>query len=205
VFFDTVRYDHGLPHDPVKAIVAPRPIGWISALNGEGQVNLAPYSFFNLFASRPPIVGFSSEGMKDSVSFIKETGEFVCNLATYDMRHQMGATSAPLPRGESEFDHAGLGMEPSRLVKPPRVKGVPAALECRLVSIQELTTHDGAPLDRWLVLGHVVGVHIDEACIRDGRFDMTLARTIARCGYQDYAVVDELFTLQRPKGGGNGV
>lgn len=202
MFYDTVSYDHGLPHDPVKAIVAPRPIGWISTLDGQGRVNLAPYSFFNIFASRPPIVGFSSEGMKDSVAFIQESREFVCNLTTYDMRNEMNATSAPLPRGESEFEHAGLQMEASQLVKPPRVKGVAAALECKLVSVQELTTHDGQPMDRYLVLGHVVGVYIDERCIRDGRFDMTLARTIARCGYADYAVVDDLFSITRPLGGG---
>ena len=118
------------------------------------------------------------------------------------MRNEMNATSAPLPRGESEFEHAGLAMETSQLVKPPRVKGIAAALECKLVSVQELTTFDGQPMDRYLVLGHVVGVYIDDRCIRDGRFDMTLARTIARCGYAEYAVVDDLFSITRPLGGG---
>jgi flavin reductase (DIM6/NTAB) family NADH-FMN oxidoreductase RutF len=201
MFYET-RSGHGLPHDPFKAIVAPRPIGWISSLDAQGRVNLAPYSFFNAFSTHPPIVGFSSEGLKDSVSFIAETGEFVCNLATYDLREAMNATSAPLPRGESEFSHAGLGMEPSRLVKPPRVKGVPAALECRLVEIVPLRTSDGDALPARLVLGHVVGVHIDEAFLTaDGRFDTARARPIARCGYMDYAVVDSLFAIRRPRGG----
>jgi flavin reductase (DIM6/NTAB) family NADH-FMN oxidoreductase RutF len=202
MFYDTVTYGHGLPHDPLKAIVAPRPIGWISSLDPSGAVNLAPYSFFNAFSTRPPIVGFGSEGLKDTVSFIAQTREFVCNLATYDLRTAMNATSAPLPRGVSEFEHAGLGREPSRLVAPPRVKGVPAALECKLVEIVPLRTHDGQPLTGHLVIGHVVGVYIDEAYLTaDGRFDITKARPIARCGYADYAVVNEVFSLQRPAGG----
>jgi flavin reductase (DIM6/NTAB) family NADH-FMN oxidoreductase RutF len=202
MFYETASPTHGLPHDPFKAIVAPRPIGWISSLDGRGRVNLAPYSFFNAFSTRPPIVGFSSEGPKDSLTFIAETGEFVCNLATYDLRVAMNATSAPLPRGESEFAHAGLQSEPSNLVRPPRIKGVAAALECRLVEIVQLKTSEGTALPAHLVLGHVVGVHVDDRFITaDGRFDTAAARPIARCGYADYAVVSELFSIQRPPGG----
>jgi flavin reductase (DIM6/NTAB) family NADH-FMN oxidoreductase RutF len=191
-----------LPHDPIKAIVAPRPIGWISALSKDGALNLSPYSFFNLISSPPtPIVMFSSEGKKDAVSFVEETGEFTCSLATYAMADQMSLTSAPLPRGTSEFGHAGLETEASELVRPPRVKGTPAALECRLISIQELTDITGRRIDRFMVLGQVIGVYIDDRCIIDGRFDMTAARTIARCGYSDYAVVDQVFSIQRPPGG----
>ena len=146
MFYDTVSYAHGLPHDPIKAIIAPRPIGWISAMSSDGAVNLSPYSFFNAFSTRPTIVGFGSEGMKDAVSFIAQTREFVCNLATYDLRDQMNMTSAPLARGTSEFEHAGLEREASQLVKPPRVKGVAAALECRLVDILRLKTSDGDEL-----------------------------------------------------------
>ncbi|WP_406853978.1 flavin reductase family protein [Alsobacter sp. KACC 23698] len=199
MFYDTVSYAHGLPHDPLKAIVAPRPIGWISAMSADGAVNLSPYSFFNAFSTRPPIVGFSSEGLKDAVAFISETKEFVCNLATWDLRHEMNATSATLPRGESEFAHAGLEQEASRLVRPPRVKGVAAALECRLSEIVKLKTSTGEELDRWLVLGHVVGVYIDERFIRNGLFDITAAQPIARCGYHDYAVVNEVFSIVRPQ------
>ncbi len=192
-----------LPHDPLKAIVAPRPIGWISALSKAGALNLSPYSFFNMLSSPPvPIVVFSSEGKKDAVSFIEETGEFTCSLATLEMAEAMSMTSAPLPRGDSEFDHAGLETAPSTLVKPPRVKGTPAALECKLLSVTELTDLAGQPIDRHMVLGQVIGVYIDERCMTaDGRFDITAARTIARCGYADYAVVDEVFSIQRPPGG----
>ncbi len=201
MFYDTKTNGHGLPHDPFKAIVAPRPIGWISSMGADGSVNLAPYSFFNAFSSRPPIVGFASEGPKDSVSFIAETREFVCNLVTFDLRDAMNATSAPLPRGTSEFVHAGLETAPSKMVKPPRVKASPVALECKLIEIKQLSDSDGNSVNSFLVLGHVVGIHIDEAFIRDGRFDIFAAGTIARCGYTDYAVVDDVFSITRPQGG----
>jgi flavin reductase (DIM6/NTAB) family NADH-FMN oxidoreductase RutF len=201
MFYDTKTNGHGLPHDPFKAIVAPRPIGWISSMGADGSVNLAPYSFFNAFSSRPPIVGFASEGPKDSVSFIAETREFVCNLVTFDLRDAMNATSAPLPRGTSEFVHAGLETAPSKMVKPPRVKASPVALECKLIEIKQLSDSDGNSVNSFLVLGHVVGIHIDEAFIRDGRFDILAAGTIARCGYTDYSVVDDVFSITRPQGG----
>lgn len=190
-----------LPHDPFKAIVAPRPIGWITSVNAAGAVNLAPYSFFNAVGSRPPMVMFSSEGMKDTAAFVAETMEFVCNLATFDLRHAMNATSAPLPRGTSEFAAAGLTPAPSRLVRPPRVAEAPVALECKAVEVKALTDVDGRPMGNHMVIGQVVGVHVDEAFVVDGMFDMTRARTIARCGYKDYAVVTELFALDRPPGG----
>jgi flavin reductase (DIM6/NTAB) family NADH-FMN oxidoreductase RutF len=201
MFYDATLNNHGLRHDPFKAIVAPRPIGWISALSAKGEVNLAPYSFFNAVASRPAIVMFASEGFKDTVAFISETGEFVCSLATYDLRDAMNATSAPLPRGESEFAMAGLQTAPSRLVKPPRVAASPAALECKLLFIKQLDDLSGRKLENYVVFGQVVGVYLDETCLIDGRFEMRAARTIARCGYRDYAVVDELFSITRPAGG----
>lgn len=130
-----------LPHDPVKAMIAPRPIGWISSASAAGTVNLAPYSFFNIVASVPvAILAFSSEGRKDSVAFIEETREFVWNMPTYALREAMNATAASLPRGTSEFDHAGLATAPSVLVKPPRVAASPCALECRLVEVIQLKT-----------------------------------------------------------------
>jgi flavin reductase (DIM6/NTAB) family NADH-FMN oxidoreductase RutF len=191
-----------LPHDPLKAIVAPRPIGWISALNAAGEINLSPYSFFNLISSPPtPIVMFSSEGKKDAVSFVEETGEFTCSLATFDMAQQMSLTSAPLPRGQSEYPFAGLETAPSVVVKPPRVKGTPAALECKLLSITELSDLDGRRIDRFMVLGQVVSVYVDEQFLVDGQFDIVAARTIARCGYADYSVVDSVFSIERPPGG----
>jgi flavin reductase (DIM6/NTAB) family NADH-FMN oxidoreductase RutF len=191
-----------LPHDPLKAIVAPRPIGWIGAVSAGGRLNLSPYSFFNMLSSPPTaLVMFSSEGRKDAVAFCEETGEFTCSLSTHEMAQAMSQTSAPLPRGESEFDFAGLETAPSRLVKAPYVKGAPAAMECKVVSITELTDMHGRPIDRHMVIGQVVGVHIDERFIADGRFDIVAARTIARCGYADYAAVDSVFAIQRPPGG----
>ncbi len=197
MFFEPKRGDHGLPHDPFKAIVAPRPIGWISSLDAQGRVNLAPYSYFNAVASRPPIVMFSSEGWKHSVANVQATGEFVCSLATWEMREAMNRTSAPLPEGESEFEAAGLETAPSRLVKPPRVAAAPAALECKLVKSEELSGLDG-PIGRWVTFGEVVGIHVNDDFITDGCFDMAKARTIARCGYRDYAVVDAVFQMVRP-------
>ena len=187
-----------LPHDPFKAIVAPRPIGWITSISSNGEVNLAPYSYFNGVNSRANIVMFASEGRKDSVSFIEETGEFVCNLATWDLREAMNATSAPLARGINEMQRAGLEAAPSRLVKPPRVAGSPCALECKLIKIVAMETADGKPLDSHVVFGQVVGVHIDDRFIIDGLLDTAAMKPIARCGYNQYAVVESLFSMDRP-------
>ena len=187
-----------LPHDPFKAIVAPRPIGWVTSISLKGEVNLAPYSYFNGVNSRPNLVMFASEGRKDSVTFIAETREFVCNLATWDLREAMNATSAPLPRGVNEMQHAGLQAAPSRLVKPPRVAASPCALECKLIKIVAMETADGAPVDCHVVFGQVVGVHIDDRFIVDGRLDTAAMKPIARCGYDQYAVVESVFAMQRP-------
>ena len=139
MFYEPDKRDRSLlPHDPFKAIVAPRPIGWVTSMSANGEVNLAPYSFFNGVSSSPNVVMFSSEGLKDSASFIEETREFVCNLATWDLREAMNATSAPLPRGVNEMERAGLEPAPSRLVKPPRVAASPCALECKLLKIVAL-------------------------------------------------------------------
>ena len=200
MFYTPRLGDHGLRFDPFKAIVAPRPIGWISSLDAQGHVNLAPYSFFNAISSRPHIVMFGSEGRKHSIANIEATGEFVCSLANWELREAVNATSAPFAEGVSEFEAVGLEPAPSNLVKPPRVAKAVAALECRLIKTEPIAALDGRP-GPIVAFGEVVGVHIDEACIRDGRFDMTLARTIARCGYMDYAVVDSLFQMQRPPGG----
>jgi flavin reductase (DIM6/NTAB) family NADH-FMN oxidoreductase RutF len=201
VYYTNEGRDLDFKHDPFKAIVAPRPIGWISAVNAKGEVNLSPYSFFNAISSRPNIVMFSSENKKDAVAFIEETGEFTCSLVTKALDQQMNLTSAPLPRGESEYGHAGLEMAPSRVVKPPRVAASPAALECKLLSIQQLRDIDGNDVPRWMVLGQVVATYVGEAFIRDGRFDTAGANPIARCGYSDYAEVSELFSITRPAGG----
>lgn len=193
-------HGHGLPHDPFKAIVAPRPIGWISTIDNAGNANLSPYSFFNGICTFPPMVMFASEGFKDSVRNAAETGEFVCNLATRALAERMNRSSAALPPGVSEFDFAGIERAACRLVKPPRVAEAPAALECRVVSVLRLTDVEGRQLNYWLTIGQVVGVHVARECLVDGIFDMTRAGTIARCGYvADYVEVQELFQLNRPR------
>jgi flavin reductase (DIM6/NTAB) family NADH-FMN oxidoreductase RutF len=204
VYYETDARDRRLlPHDPFKAIVTPRPIGWISTRARDGRINLAPYSFFNAFSSAPPIVGFSSDGMKDSASFAEESGEFVWNLASLEHAQVVNATSAPLPRGESEFRHAGLTMAECRLVKAPRVAEAHASLECKVTHIIRLNAADGRPADNYLVIGAVVAFHIDDAYIVAGRFDTARARPLARLGYKDYSAVERIFELARPPGGGD--
>jgi flavin reductase (DIM6/NTAB) family NADH-FMN oxidoreductase RutF len=199
MFYEPDKRDRDvLPHDPFKAIVAPRPIGWITSISAKGEVNLAPYSYFNAINSRPAMVMFASEGRKDSVTNIEATGEFVCNLATWDLRHEMNASSAPFPHGINEMERAGLTPAPSRLVKPPRVAATPCALECKLVKIVAMTTFDGVPLDSHVVFGQVIGVHIDDRFIVGGRLDTAAMKPIARCGYDEYAVAESVFAMQRP-------
>lgn len=204
MFYETGQHRAvGLSHNPFKAIIAPRPIGWISAMSAKGEVNLSPYSFFNALQSNPDLVMFASDGMKDAISFIAETGEFVCSLATFELQQQMNMTSAPLARGDNEFVHAGLTMAPSRLVKPPRVAEAPTALECRLLQIVSPNQLSGASANCNIVIGQVVGVHIDERFVRNGRLDTASMRPIARMGYDEYAVIDSAFQITRPPGGGN--
>lgn len=190
---------HGLPHDPSKAIVSPRPVGWISTMSASGALNLAPYSFFNMFSSKPFLVWFSSEGEKDSVTFARETGEFVVNLAGRDLVSKMVASSVDAPRGVSEFGYADLTPEPSRLVKPPRVREALAALECKVTEIMTPKTWSGAEPDAVVVAGEVIGVYIDESVLVDGRFDAVKAGNVARLGYFDYLTVDSVFEMRRPR------
>jgi flavin reductase (DIM6/NTAB) family NADH-FMN oxidoreductase RutF len=204
MFYEPSKRNHGLPHDPFKAIVTPRPIGWITAMSARGEINLAPYSYFNAVSSDPPMVMFASEGRKDSVAFIEETREFVCNLATFDLRHQMNTTSGPYPRGVDEMKEAGLDAAPSVLVKPPRVKASPCALECKWLQTVRLDDVDGQPTQRYIVFGQVVGIHIDERFIVDGLLDTAAMMPIARAGYHDYFVstAETKFSIRRPKGAG---
>jgi flavin reductase (DIM6/NTAB) family NADH-FMN oxidoreductase RutF len=204
LFFRPEERDRArFPHDPFKGLVVPRPIGWVSTMSKAGEVNLAPYSYFNAFSSWPMIVGFSSEGEKDSAAFAIESGEFAWSMATWPLREQMNATAAPLARGESEFRHAGLETAPCRLVRPPRVAASPAALECKVTQVVKLKGVAGDDLSRTLVLGQVVGLHIDERFVKDGRVDAVGMQAIARCGYDEYTVIDRVFSMARPTGGGN--
>jgi flavin reductase (DIM6/NTAB) family NADH-FMN oxidoreductase RutF len=192
---------HGLKHDPFNAIIAPRPIGWISSRDAKGHVNLAPYSFFNGFNYTPPIIGFSSTSWKDSVSNIQETGEFVWNLATMDLAQQMNATSATVPHEVDEFTLAGLTPVPGRLVDVPRVGESPVSFECKLTQIVQLQGADGRKVQGWLTLGEVVAVYIDKKLIKDGIYQTALARPIVRAGRRgDYFEIrsDAMFEMPRP-------
>jgi flavin reductase (DIM6/NTAB) family NADH-FMN oxidoreductase RutF len=190
---------HGLPHDPSKAIVSPRPIGWVSTLSGEGALNLAPYSFFNALTTSPFLVWFSSEGEKDSVLNCRATGEFVINLASRDLADAMNASAVDAPHGTSEFDYAKLETAPSTLVAPPRVASAHAALECKVTQIFGPVGLDGEPSAATVVIGEVVGVHIDDEVLTDGLFDVVKAGNLARLGYMDYTSVTETFAMRRPR------
>ena len=195
------RDGHRLAHDPLNAIVAPRPIGWISSVSPAGIRNIAPYSFFNLLNYAPPLIAFSSMGWKDSVANIEKSGEFVWNLATRDLAEAMNATSASVPAEVDEFALAGIEAAPSRLVAAPRVAASPAAFECRLTQLIRLTTKEGRDLDQWLVIGEAVGIHLDPAMIEGGVWQTARARPISRGGGPaDYfeTTPEQLFRMPRP-------
>jgi len=201
MYFYEPAKGHGLPHDPLNAIVGPRPIGWIASLDGQGRRNLAPYSFFNCFNYRPPIIGFASSGWKDSVQNIVESKEFVWNLTTRDLAVQMNETSASLAHGEDEFARAGLTSAESRLVRAPRVAESPVHFECRLSQCIQLTAADGSPIESWLVLGEVVAVHIDESLLEEGIYQTAKAQPVLRAGgpsAYDAISEDQRFDLVRP-------
>lgn len=194
---------HGLPDNPLGAIVAPRPIGWISSQSPTGVTNLAPYSFFNAVAYDPPQVMFAATSshafgdLKDSVVNAESAGEFVVNLATFDLREEMNASAVPAPSDVDEFDYAGLTKAPSLVVNPPRVAESPAHLECRFVTRVDLPTDDGDP--NVVVFGEVVGVHIEDRYLVEGRVDTVALRPIGRLGYLDYVEVNNAFAMERPR------
>ena len=199
MYYDPRHKPIPLPHDPLTALVVPRPIGWISTLGRNGIVNLAPYSFFNAVASTPPFVMFSSAGIKHSQLNAEQTGEFVASLATYELREELNITSAMVGAEVSEPELARLEMAPSIAVKPPRVKRSPTALECRYVKTVELPGPDGKPHGFSIVIGEVVGIYIDDSVIVNGMVDLSRVRPIARLGYLDqYTVVDTIFKMTRP-------
>jgi flavin reductase (DIM6/NTAB) family NADH-FMN oxidoreductase RutF len=199
VYYDPRHKPIPLPHDPLAALVVPRPIGWISTIGRNGIVNLAPYSFFNAVASNPSFVMFASAGLKHSQVNAEQTGEFVASLATYELREELNITSAMVGAEVSEPELARLEMAPSIAVKPPRVKKSPTALECRYLKTVELPGPDGQPHSFSIVIGEVVGIYIDDSVIVNGIVDLSRARPIARLGYLDqYTVVDTIFKMTRP-------
>jgi flavin reductase (DIM6/NTAB) family NADH-FMN oxidoreductase RutF len=193
---------HGLAHDPFNALVAPRPIGWISSRDKSGVLNLAPYSFFNAFNYHPPLVGFSSVGYKDSVRNAQETGEFCWNLVTRPLSEAMNATCAPVGSEVDEFALAGLTPKPSTVVSVPHVAESPVALECRVSQILQLAGANGEKVDTWMVFGEVVGVHIARRLLKDGIYDTAAAEPVLRGGGPaDYFTVNasQKFQMHRPK------
>jgi flavin reductase (DIM6/NTAB) family NADH-FMN oxidoreductase RutF len=202
IHFYEPRLGHGLPHDPFNAIVGPRPIGWISSQDANGVLNLAPYSFFNGFNYTPPIVGFASIGRKDSLRNIKATREFVWNLATNDLAEAMNQSCASVPPEVDEFQLSRLTPIASRIVAPPRVAESPVSMECRVTQIVQLHSAEAAPINTWLVLGEVVGVHIAKNSLKQGVYDTAYAGHILRGGGPaDYFRVEpaSLFRMFRPK------
>lgn len=206
VFYETSTNKHGLRFNPFKSLVVPRPIGWISTLSASGNLNLAPYSFFNGIADRPPMVMFSVGGSKDSLNNIEETGECTCSLATMLLKDGMNMSSATVNSDVSEFDLSRLETAPGQMVSTPRVASSPAALECKHWKTIDLPTDTGADFHYSLVLATVVGVYIDDEFIDDGIVDTAKMQPISRLGYMDYAVVNaaSMFTLNRPEASEDG-
>lgn len=192
---------HGLPHDPFNALVAPRPIGWISSVGASGVYNLAPYSFFNAFNYTPPLVGFASVGYKDSVANIEATGEFGWNLATRELADPMNQSCAAVDAEVDEFQLAGLTPAASRVISAPRVAEAPVSFECKVSQVLRLTGADGQATDTWMVFGEVVGVYIAKHLLVDGIYDTAAAHPILRAGGPaDYFEVsaDQRFQMHRP-------
>jgi len=191
---------HDLPHNPFNAIVTPRPIGWISSRGKDGIDNLAPYSFFNAVAYTPPQVMFASTSGKtdrhmgkDSVANIDETGVFCANIVEYAARHAMNVTSGSHPAGIDEFELAELEKAECETIACSYVAKAPAVLECALRKIVALEGDGNV-----MVLGEVIGIHLRDDCLKDGRFDVTTFQPLARLGYRDYSAVRDLFSLDRP-------
>ena len=198
MFYETKTNQHNLAHDPFKAIVSPRPIGWISTLSKEGVANLAPYSFFNAVGENPKMVVFGSVGIKDSARNIADTGEFTCNFVSENLKQVMNLSSADCPPDVSEFDFADIGQAAGNMINCPRVAGAFAALECKLVEILNPLDIDGNRSNNHLIIGQVVGIHIAEEAIVDGRFDVTLTKPVSRLGYMDFNTVDNVYEMLRP-------
>jgi flavin reductase (DIM6/NTAB) family NADH-FMN oxidoreductase RutF len=198
MFYDTETNAHGMAHDPFKAIVAPRPIGWIGTKGRDGSHNLSPYSFFNAVGDRPKMVMFSSSGRKDSLRNVQETGVFTASFVSRSLLDHMNASSAAVPYETDEFVLAGLTAAPGQMVDAPYVGEAVAALECRVTKVLTLPDMNGNETDSHAVFGQVVGIHISDSMIRDGRFDLAGADPIMRLGYMDYAGMGPVFALRRP-------
>ena len=196
---------HGLPHDPFKALVTPRPIGWISSLDAQGRANLAPFSFFNGCGDAPPMVMFAQTGrksrpepVKDSIANIRETGEFACNIVSQALKDAMNLSSGTYQPEVDEFELAGLTKAPGKAISAPHVAEAPAVLECKLVKIVDDLPSWREHAFNIMIIGEVVGVHIDDAIVKDGRVDVLGYNPVARMGYMDYTTVTDIWAMKRP-------
>lgn len=204
MFYEPDKQNHGLPHDPVSSLVVPRPIGWITTVGANGVVNLAPYSFFNLCASNPPAVMFApstkpgTSFKKDSQRNAETTGEFVVNIVSYEFSEQMNLTSAPVDQEVSELTLAGLTTEPSRIVNTPRLAGSPISLECHYLTTVQVPVKKRRDRDSFIIIGEVVGVHIDDAIFVDGHISVEKLKPVSKLGYLDYATIEHCFSMAKP-------
>ena len=205
MFYDTARRDHGMTQDPLTALIVPRPIGWISTLDGQGRVNLAPYSFYNAVSASPPMVYFSTTGTygdnptKHSRRNAEETGEFVVNMVSAVLAKQMNITTSMVDYGVDEMKLAGLTPAPSRYVKPPRVAQSPIALECKYWKTIEMPIEEGREKQQaTVVFGHVVGIHVDDSIVKNGRIDTLAFKPVARLGYSEYTTTENVWRMPRP-------
>ncbi len=197
MFYDAVKNDHGFQYDPFKALVAPRPIGWISTVSADRIANLAPFSYFNAMAQAPHYVVFGMGPPKDTLFNVRATGEFAVNMATYDLREQMNVTSAHVGPQVDEFDLGHLTKAPCKLITPSRVAESPVCLECKVFKVIELPD-DAGHVENHMVIGRVIGIHIDDRFIEDGRVNTAAMKPIARLGYSEYATVTEAWRMRRP-------
>jgi len=203
MFYDTRKNAHGLPFNPFNSLIIPRPIGWISSQDNEGNINLAPYSYFNAVCDDPAMVMFATVNsrldgtLKDTIHNVETQGEFVVNMATYELREAVNLSSATLPRDKDEFTFANLESIPSILVKPLRIQKSPINLECVYYQSIQLPLNSTGNTNR-IIIGKVLGIHIDDSIIVDGKIDVTKIKPIARLGYADYAVIENIFKMQRP-------
>ncbi len=203
MFFEPMDYKNaGLSRNPLKAIVAPRPIGWISSCGKDGSVNLAPYSFFNAVSEDPAIVIFSVQAsgpdhQKDTLRNVTETNAFTVNIVGANQVQAMNVSSGDYPYGENEFTTAGLRMIPGTTVNAPHVGEVPAALECTLLQTINLPANDRGG-HYTAILGTVTGIFVDQSVIVDGKISYALLAPVARMGYRDYANINDFFELGRP-------
>ena len=205
MFYETKTNNHGLKYNPFKSCIIPRPIAWITTISNDGIDNCAPYSFFNGVSSDPPMVMFANNGSaidgsgpRDTFSNIKENQEFVINISTFNTKDKMNKTSARLCRNVSEIEFASLETLDSRLVKPKRLKESPINMECKLYKIIDLP---GITEDNYngILIGNVIGIHINDEFIKDGKVDVKKIKPLARLGYFDYSVIDDFFSIKRPK------